>query len=198
MENFKLDDRVKVIGKNVKGKVAFIGKTHLSEGTMFGIVLDKPKGRSSGTIGGVRYFMCPKNHGFFVRCCQLEPDSGDSSHDSDNSSTAIAPRPIYPNYLKHSSKLNFRKSKNHSKDFERVSKVNTSKQDIQQRSVQDTVLKKDSDTKDNSDSVIKIGKNKQLHRKFVDKRAAIDEKIRFLSEKVNERNWQKLILFIGI
>ncbi|GIX85152.1 CAP-Gly domain-containing protein [Caerostris darwini] len=190
MEIFKLDDRVKVIGKNVKGKVAFIGKTHLSEGTMFGIVLDKPKGRSSGTIGGVRYFMCPKNHGVFVRSCQLEPDSGDSSHDSDDSSTAIAPRPIYPNYLKHSSKLNFRKSKSHSKDFEHVSKVNTLKQDIQQRSVQDTVQSKDTDTKDNSDSAMKIGKNKQLHPKFVDKRAAIDEKIRFLSEKVNERNCQ--------
>ncbi|KAG8184395.1 hypothetical protein JTE90_004567 [Oedothorax gibbosus] len=95
MENFKLNDRVLVFGKNTKGKIAFIGETHFADGQMFGVILDEPKGKYSGTIDNVCYFECQMNHGTFVRACQLEKDCGSTLEDWN--------RPAYPNYLKASS-----------------------------------------------------------------------------------------------
>ncbi|GBM35859.1 hypothetical protein AVEN_134668-1 [Araneus ventricosus] len=192
MENFKLDDRVRVIGKNVKGRIAYIGKTHLSEGIMYGIALDKPKGRCNGAIRGVRYFMCPDDHGVFVRACQLEMDIGNSSDDSEDYRDVI-PRPTYPNYLKHSSKLNFKKSKYHSRSKEHVSKVKSPlKQDVhkKQLSEDNTCLESNYQGKIMNDPGLKIKKTRRLSRKPVENRVSIDEKFRFLAEKINTQTQQ--------
>ncbi|KAG8188130.1 hypothetical protein JTE90_029058 [Oedothorax gibbosus] len=95
MDNFKLNDRVIVIGKHTKGKIAFMGETRFAEGEMCGVILDEPKGKYSGTIGDVCYFKCPNNHAIFVRACQLEKDIKSCSEDR------IAP--VYPKDLKDNS-----------------------------------------------------------------------------------------------
>ncbi|KAG8184392.1 hypothetical protein JTE90_004564 [Oedothorax gibbosus] len=71
MSNFCDEDRVLVLGKTCPGTLAFIGNTHFSNGMWFGVILDEPIGRNNGSYGGVQYFKCPKNHGVFVRPCQV-------------------------------------------------------------------------------------------------------------------------------
>ncbi|GFQ84688.1 CAP-Gly domain-containing protein [Trichonephila clavata] len=190
MGNFKLDDRIKVIGKNVKGKIAFIGKTHFTDGVMFGVVLDKPKGRNNGTVGDVNYFTCSENHGVFVRSCQLETDDGESSDCSDSSARDVA-RPAYPNYLKHSSKIH-RKFKHHSRHKEQASKAKTVlKQNIQPRKKQPQTLgeiKINTVKKGNCISEPKLAGIQQSPRR--QRRIEIDEELGFLVKKLNERNQQ--------
>merc|ERR1719411_1567150 len=50
------------------GTVWFIGKTEFVKGTVVGLELDQwaPKG-NDGSMKGVRYFECPKGHGYFTR-----------------------------------------------------------------------------------------------------------------------------------
>lgn len=63
--------RVEVAGKDVRGRVAFIGNTSFSSGRWVGVVLDEPKGKNNGTVQGRTYFSCADNHGIFVRQSQL-------------------------------------------------------------------------------------------------------------------------------
>ncbi|KAL1423211.1 hypothetical protein MTO96_021198 [Rhipicephalus appendiculatus] len=73
--------RVEVAGKDVRGRVAFLGNTSFSSGRWVGVVLDEPKGKNNGTVQGRTYFSCADNHGIFVRQSQLrileeEPPGG--------------------------------------------------------------------------------------------------------------------------
>ncbi|KAH9362883.1 hypothetical protein HPB48_015154 [Haemaphysalis longicornis] len=64
--------RVEVAGKDVCGRVAFMGSTSFSSGRWVGVVLDEPKGKNNGTVQGRAYFSCAENHGIFVRQSQLK------------------------------------------------------------------------------------------------------------------------------
>ncbi|GBN86265.1 Dynactin subunit 1 [Araneus ventricosus] len=68
----KVGSRVEIIGKDVKGKVAFAGNTNFSAGKWFGVILDEPKGKNNGCVQGKTYFTCPDNYGIFVRQTQLQ------------------------------------------------------------------------------------------------------------------------------
>lgn len=63
--------RVEVLGKDVCGRVAYVGSTSFSVGRWVGVVLDEPKGKNNGTVQGRTYFSCADNHGIFVRQLQL-------------------------------------------------------------------------------------------------------------------------------
>ncbi|XP_060880408.1 dynactin subunit 1 isoform X2 [Metopolophium dirhodum] len=76
MPKLELGCRVELTGKNLQGKIAFIGQTHFETGTWVGIILDEPKGKNNGVIKnrqGVSktYFECEENHGIFVRQSHL-------------------------------------------------------------------------------------------------------------------------------
>ncbi|KAM6917757.1 CAP-Gly domain-containing linker protein 4 isoform 2-T2 [Lycodopsis pacificus] len=60
-----LGERVLVVGQRT-GVVQFYGKTSFAPGLWLGIELDKPSGKNDGSVGGVRYFCCPPNHGVFA------------------------------------------------------------------------------------------------------------------------------------
>lgn len=76
----KVGARVEIVGKDVKGKVAFVGNTNFSSGKWFGVILDEPKGKNNGCVQGKTYFTCPDKYGIFVRQTQLEclEDESDS------------------------------------------------------------------------------------------------------------------------
>ena len=63
---FKVGERILVDGVK-PGTVCFIGKTQFASGVWVGICLDHPDGTNDGSVGGVRYFLCPPNFGLFTR-----------------------------------------------------------------------------------------------------------------------------------
>ncbi|XP_016998083.2 dynactin subunit 1 [Drosophila takahashii] len=67
----KLGHRVEVTGKNLQGKVAYVGRTTFAAGLWYGVVLDEPLGKNNGSVHGSIYFKCPTNCGLFVRAQQL-------------------------------------------------------------------------------------------------------------------------------
>ncbi|XP_034657099.1 dynactin subunit 1 [Drosophila subobscura] len=67
----KLGQRVEVTGKNLQGRVAYVGRTNFAAGLWFGVILDEPLGKNNGTLQGSTYFKCPRNCGLFVRGQQL-------------------------------------------------------------------------------------------------------------------------------
>lgn len=81
MKTFNLGDRVKVLKKNEKGRIAFIGKTNFSDGTWVGVILDNAVGKNNGTVADTCYFKCPTNNGIFVKASQLEKESAHDDQD---------------------------------------------------------------------------------------------------------------------
>ncbi|CAG2065232.1 unnamed protein product, partial [Timema podura] len=69
--NVKVNQRVEVTGKDVRGVVAYVGSTMFASGKWIGVVLDEPRGKNNGSIQGKTYFQCKENHGMFVRQSQL-------------------------------------------------------------------------------------------------------------------------------
>ncbi|KAI8041610.1 hypothetical protein M5D96_005875 [Drosophila gunungcola] len=67
----KLGQRVEVTGKNLQGRIAYVGRTTFAAGLWYGVVLDEPLGKNNGSIHGSIYFKCPPNCGLFVRAQQL-------------------------------------------------------------------------------------------------------------------------------
>ena len=88
----KVGNRVKVVGKDDIGTVAFVGNTLFQtglfsnifqqcyftitlnknfKGKWIGVILDEPKGKNNGTVQGKSYFSCADNHGIFVRFTQV-------------------------------------------------------------------------------------------------------------------------------
>lgn len=72
MSAMKVGDRVEVVGKDVCGKVAYVGFTSFSPGKWIGLILDEPKGKNDGTVQGKQYFECQENYGMFVRQTQIK------------------------------------------------------------------------------------------------------------------------------
>lgn len=51
-----LGQRVMVVGKDVKGSVAYVGHPTFATGKWIGVILDEPKGKNNGTVRGHAYF----------------------------------------------------------------------------------------------------------------------------------------------
>ncbi|XP_030384605.1 dynactin subunit 1 [Scaptodrosophila lebanonensis] len=67
----KLGQRVQISGRNLQGRVAYVGRTNFSSGKWVGVVLDEALGKNNGTVLGSSYFKCAANCGLFVRPTQL-------------------------------------------------------------------------------------------------------------------------------
>lgn len=75
-KNIKIGQKVEITGKNLKGKVAYVGMTNFAVGKWVGLVLEEPKGKNNGTLKGQTYFTCQENYGMFVRPTQLKVIGG--------------------------------------------------------------------------------------------------------------------------
>lgn len=51
-----LGQRVIVVGKDVKGSIAYVGYPTFATGKWIGVILDEPKGKNNGTVRGHAYF----------------------------------------------------------------------------------------------------------------------------------------------
>uniref|UniRef100_A0A8C6UBP8 CAP-GLY domain containing linker protein 3 n=1 Tax=Neogobius melanostomus TaxID=47308 RepID=A0A8C6UBP8_9GOBI len=60
----KLGDRVQLDNQKV-GTLRFCGPTEFASGLWVGVELDEPEGKNDGSMGGVRYFICPPKLGVF-------------------------------------------------------------------------------------------------------------------------------------
>ncbi|XP_053623105.1 dynactin subunit 1 isoform X2 [Plodia interpunctella] len=82
-----MGQRVIVIGKDVKGSVAYVGYPTFATGKWIGVILDEPKGKNNGTVRGHAYFNCEENYGVFVRQTQIQLlDSEDNPMETSMSS----------------------------------------------------------------------------------------------------------------
>lgn len=71
MANLDIGKRVKLVERNVEGKIAYIGPVDTHPGNYYGVILDEAKGKNNGSYKGKTYFTCPDNHGIFVRRNQI-------------------------------------------------------------------------------------------------------------------------------
>ena len=61
----KVGDRV-IVGGTRLGTLRFCGTTDFAPGVWAGVEYDEEEGKNDGTVQGVVYFKCPRNHGVFV------------------------------------------------------------------------------------------------------------------------------------
>ena len=82
----KENQRVKVM--ETEGTIAYIGDTEFGRGEWIGVVLDRERGNTNGTIRGISYFHCPENYGIFVKEHIVFPlpqeYANDTTEDSEN------------------------------------------------------------------------------------------------------------------
>ena len=55
-KSLRLNQRVEVTGKDVRGIVAYVGSTMFASGKWIGVILDEPKGKNNGSVQGKSYF----------------------------------------------------------------------------------------------------------------------------------------------
>ena len=55
-EKYNVGDQVIVAGKDLRGKVAFVGETEFSPGKWIGLILTEQKGKNNGCVQGKAYF----------------------------------------------------------------------------------------------------------------------------------------------
>ncbi|XP_049883167.1 dynactin subunit 1 isoform X4 [Pectinophora gossypiella] len=87
-----LGQRVMVVGKDVKGSVAYIGYPTFATGKWIGVILDESKGKNNGTVRGHAYFRCEENYGVFVRQTQIQLLDGDDNP-METSVTSVSDEP---------------------------------------------------------------------------------------------------------
>ena len=61
----KVGDRV-IVGGTRLGTLRFCGTADFAPGVWAGVEYDEEEGKNDGTVQGVVYFKCPRNHGVFV------------------------------------------------------------------------------------------------------------------------------------
>lgn len=81
-----------------RGVVRFCGSTSFSAGKWVGIVLDDPKGKNDGTVGGIAYFTCKMGYGVFVRPSQVKAIIG---LEKDVAPSPVCQFTIYSEYHSH-------------------------------------------------------------------------------------------------
>ncbi|KAJ8705506.1 hypothetical protein PYW08_012552 [Mythimna loreyi] len=93
-----LGQRVMVVGKDVKGSVAYVGYPTFATGKWIGVILDEPKGKNNGTVRGHAYFTCEENYGVFVRQTQIQMlDPEDNPMETSITSQSDEPKTTAPN-----------------------------------------------------------------------------------------------------